>query len=334
VNEPLHAQGSGGDGPAADTILLLLPYFGPLPGYADLFFRSCAHNPSIDWLLITDQTLAPSRLPANVKVLRTTFDAVRRSVDDVLGFRATLPTPYKLVDFRPIFGLVFAEAMAGYDFWGHCDMDMLFGDLRRFITAEILRGYNKVLIHGHLSLYRNCDEANHYFELESPGVNFRDVFTSPKNRAFDEFGGIRLLLNHHKIPFFRDDRLLADINRNVYRLETIHPPNYRHQCFYWEHGRLWRDSYDGTCRRTQEFACMHLQKRAMARPPAPLAASDGWFITPRGFVPKTTATPTSAEMDRLNPDSRLYNVQRVACSLAWRAQWTVQQVVDPWPRRS
>lgn len=315
------------------SILLILPYFGPLPVYADLFFRSCACNSSIDWLLVTDQPMAATRLPANVKVKQTTFAALKRSFDAALGFQTTLPTPYKLSDFKPAYGLLFAEAVSGYDFWGHCDMDMILGDVRRFITADVLRQYTKVLIHGHLSLYRNSHEANRYFELDAPGVSFRDVFTSPERRCFDEFGGMRLILNHHSIPFFRDDRCLADINRNVYRLETIHPPNYRHQCFYWENGRVYREAHDGNGRDTQEFAYIHLQQRPMAQPSSTLVDSDAWFITPRSFVAKTIA-PTAADMEALNPGNVAFDVHRVACSLLWRAQWTLRQAVDPWPRRS
>ena len=203
------------------SIRLILPYFGRLPSYADLFFKSCGDNPSVNWLLVTDQQVDEKRLPKNVALKRTTFEALKRSIDRILGMETALPTPYKLCDFRPAYGIIFAEELAGFDFWGYCDMDMIFGDIRSFLTTDILQAYKKVLIHGHLSLYRNCEEANSYFRLEAPGIRFRDVFTSPKSRAFDEFGGIRMLLNHHGIRFFRNDDYLADINRDVYRLSTI-----------------------------------------------------------------------------------------------------------------
>jgi hypothetical protein len=334
VNDPVLEHLPVRESTGAPSILLIVAYFGPLPTYVDLFFRSCAYNSTIDWLLVTDQAVAANRRPSNVRVKQTTFAALKPAFDAKLGFVTTLHTPYKLADFKPAYGVLFAEDVAGYDFWGHCDVDMIFGDVRRFITGDILREYNKVLIHGHLSLYRNCDEANRYFELDAPGVSFRDAFTSTKSRAFDEFGGIRVLLDHHKIPFFRDDRYLADINRNVYRLETVHPPNFRHQCFYWQNGAVYRDAYDGADQQRQEYAYIHLQKRKMVRPSPEVAASDSWFITPRAFCLKKSATSTPAEMDKLNPGSLLYDLYRVACSTAWRAQWTLQQRVDPWPRRS
>ncbi len=219
------------------SILLILPYFGPLPSYAELFFRSCAANPTINQLLITDQQLEDHCLPGNVAVRKTSFGELKKRIDKTLGMETTLATPYKLCDFKPAYGAIFADEIVPYDFWGYCDMDVIFGNIRAFITNEILGQYNKVLIHGHLSFFRNCEEANNYFRLEAPGVSYRDVYTESTVRGFCEFGGTRILLDHHKIPYFRNDRYLADINQNVYRLETISRPNYKHQCFYWEKRR-------------------------------------------------------------------------------------------------
>ena len=260
--------------PPCPSILLILPYFGQFPSYADLFFRSCAENPSVNWLLVTDQQVDPERLPANVAVKRVVdLGALKQSIDVCMGMETALPTPYKLCDFRPAYGLIFATDISGYDFWGYCDMDIIFGDIRKFVTDDVLGRYNKVLIHGHLSLYRNCEEANHYFQLHAPGVSFRDVFANPKSRAFDEFGGVRFLLNYHKIPFFRDDNYLADIDRNTYQLRTIHPPNYQHQCFYWEKGKVFKAFWDGVQQGRQEYLYIHLQKRPMMRPAVDLIAS-------------------------------------------------------------
>jgi hypothetical protein len=47
-------------------------------------------------------------------------------------------------------------------------------------------------------------------------VNYREAFTSPESKAFDEFGGIRLLLEHHGIPWYRNDALLADIDPHTH----------------------------------------------------------------------------------------------------------------------
>jgi hypothetical protein len=300
------------------SILLILPYFGALPRSADLFFRSCAANPRVNWLLVTDQRMDESRLPSNVALRHTTFPALKKSIDDIMGFATVLPTPYKLCDFRPAYGVIFADAIGGYDFWGHCDMDMIFGDVRKFITDDILQKYNKVLIHGHLSLYRNCEEANHYFQLEAPGVSFREVFTSSQNRAFDEFGGVRLLLTEHGIPFFRDDNYLADIDSHVHQFRTVQAPNYRHQCFYWEDGRVFKAFWSGGTAGRQEYMYIHLQKRSMGQLSlAPGEKTGAWYITPHGFVAKTSAPGAPADMDRLNPRNVLFDSRQYVSSSLW-----------------
>jgi hypothetical protein len=319
--------------PDCQSIVLILPYFGTLPSYADLFFRSCAANPTINWLVVTDQQMDAAQLPPNVAIKRTTFRALKDLIDERMAFQTTLPTPYKLCDFKPAYGVIFADDISGYDFWGHCDMDVIFGDLRQFLTRDILDKYNKVLIHGHLSLYRNCHEANHYFERDAPGVNFRDVFASPKSRAFDEFGGMRILLNYHGIPFFRSDPYVADIDPDVYQLRTIGPPNYRHQCFFWQQGKLFKAFWNGDAPDKREYMYIHLQKRGMGRPADDLPGALGWYITPRGFAPKRSDPATPSEMDELNPKNMLFDSKRFVLSSLSRFQRTISQKVDPWPRR-
>src|SRR5689334_13575473 len=110
------------------SIVLIIPYFGPLPSYSNLFFRSCGKNPTVNWFLITDQEIDEDRLPSNVSVSRTTFAAVRKTINQIVGFQAALSRPYKLCDLRPAYGEIFSAEVAGYEYWGYCDMDVLFGD--------------------------------------------------------------------------------------------------------------------------------------------------------------------------------------------------------------
>jgi hypothetical protein len=292
------------------TILLILPYFGTLPSYSDLFFKSCGANPTVNWLFVTDQPIDAGRLPPNVALRRTTFASLKKSIDAVLGFENVLPSPYKLCDLRPAYGVIFADATEGFDFWGHCDMDLVFGDIRRFLTPEILHAYTKVLIHGHLSLYRNRDDVNHYFELEAPNASFRDAVSDPRSLQFDEFGGMKLIFEHHGIPVFRNDAFLAEITPQVYRLYMEYASNARHQCFFWERGRLFRSFWEGgTCGR-QEYMYIHLQKRQMRPPNFDVAAADAWFVRPYDFVLKTSDPTTPREMDRMNPGHIVHDSKR------------------------
>jgi hypothetical protein len=33
--------------------------------------------------------------------------------------------PYKICDWKPFYGHIFREYLVAYDFWGHCDMDII-----------------------------------------------------------------------------------------------------------------------------------------------------------------------------------------------------------------
>lgn len=313
------------------SIVIILPFFGPLKSYAPLFFQSCARNPSVMWLLVTDQLV--DNLPSNVAVKYLSFEMLKRQVDMVLGFSTALTTPYKLCDFKPAYGEIFEEEIDGFEFWGHCDMDMIFGDIRRFLTPRILRAFDKVLIHGHFSLYRNNPAANNYFRLKAPGLSHTDVFMSTKNRAFDEFGGIRILLNHHGIPMFRDDTLIADISPYTYRLTVVGGENHRHQCFYWEDGRVLREYWGEEGRGFQEYLYLHMRSRPMAAPAHEVIGRRAWYITPRGFQPKYGEPEGIAGLDQLNPDNVLFALRGFVQQKIDRFQYQLSQRVDPWPRR-
>jgi hypothetical protein len=52
--------------------------------------------------------------------------------------------PYygKWPEWFPAFGDVFSAEVKNYDFWGHCDMDVIFGKVRSFMTADLLNKYD------------------------------------------------------------------------------------------------------------------------------------------------------------------------------------------------
>ena len=46
--------------------------------------------------------------------------------------------PYKLCDFKPAYGKIFEDYLEAYDFWVHCDLDIRWGDIRKFIPEKVL----------------------------------------------------------------------------------------------------------------------------------------------------------------------------------------------------
>ena len=168
-------------------IAVILCYFGKLPENFSLFAESCRRNATVDFLLFTDDT--PTHLPENMHLHPTTFAALQRRVAGCFDFAITLHTPYKLCDYKPAYGEIFAPELEGYDFWGYGDMDLVFGDLRAYFTEDKLRKYDKFYAFGHLSLYRNTPENNAVYR-KKVGMDYHKAFTTREITVFDEVEGI------------------------------------------------------------------------------------------------------------------------------------------------
>lgn len=169
------------------SIVLLSCYFGKFPWYFTYFLESCKHNSSVSFVIITDNE-KPTSLPANVKIVNQTLKGISQLATQKLGFRVMIKNPYKLCDFKPAYGYLFPEYTKGYDFWGHCDIDVIFGNIRRFMTGEILEEYEFISVRhdyitGHFTLYRNCPKIN---ELFMRSKDYKRVLSSLFHHCFDE----------------------------------------------------------------------------------------------------------------------------------------------------
>ena len=160
------------------TIGLVLPYFGSTPNYFEFFIKSCENNPTIDFLVFTDQEIAES--PPNVHVIKILFDDFKTELQQAFPFSLThLRTPYNLCDFKPAYGYALQKYLAKYHYWGHCDCDLIWGDIRTFITNEILDNYDRILTRGHLTIYRNNTFSNTMFMSRCDSIPYyEDVYQS------------------------------------------------------------------------------------------------------------------------------------------------------------
>ena len=167
-------------------IIFILPYFGKFNNYFNLFLKSCEYNKDIDWLIFTDDKTKYD-YPINVRVEYMEFNELKSLIDDKFGFKTAINRPHKLCDFKPAYGYIFEEYIRGYDFWGHCDCDVIFGNIRKFITNELLDKYDKLFCLGHCTLYKNTEEINKVFMKEYKGEKlYKKAYTSNDSFAFDE----------------------------------------------------------------------------------------------------------------------------------------------------
>jgi hypothetical protein len=287
-------------------ICLILSFFGQWPTYADLYLHSIRQNPDVDWLFVCDQPPPGASLPPNVRMLLTTKAELAQRIADSVGTPVNFTVPHKLCDFRPAFGVIFRDELRGYDVWGHCDNDVIFGRVRRFFTEDILDTFEKVMIHGYMAFYRNSAAANSFYQLTTPTLRYQEIFADPRHRAFDEWPGIARVLAHHKIPYFQQE-LMATPAPWRYDLAPVQMYNYYPQAFVWDEGRILRLHWDGARVAETEFALIHLMRREMKLADFPADASLRRFaILPDGFKKLSAMPSTPEELTALNPKRRWF----------------------------
>lgn len=172
-----------------NSIIILIPYFGQFPSYFNLWLKSCEYNPTINWCIYSDQDMSEYLVPQNVSVKKSTLSEIKSIAQKILSFELSLENPYKLCDYKPAYGTIFSEDIKDYDFWGYGDIDLIYGDIRKFVTDDILKKYDRVFASGHLSICKNIDRVNYAYRKKIDGCfYYKDVYTSPRNWTFDEFG--------------------------------------------------------------------------------------------------------------------------------------------------
>lgn len=173
---------------SVETIAIVICYLGKLPWYFDYFVHSCKYNPYVDFLIVTDDKSYSKPLPSNLKMVFYTLSEINSKATDKLGFTTQITNGYKLCDFKPTYGLLFSEFLQGYDFWGHGDIDMIFGSIHSFITNELLKTYDLISVRhdfltGQFLLFRNNEKMNNLFAMSR---DYKKVLSSDRHYCFDE----------------------------------------------------------------------------------------------------------------------------------------------------
>lgn len=238
---------------------VIITYFGQLDETVDIFMQSCKNNPEFTWLIFSDCRY--ENAPHNVKFIDTTLEKLKGLIQDKLNMKVSLERPYKMCDFRPAYGIIFEDYLGEYDFWGYGDMDVIYGDLSKFITDDIMDRNDKIYICGHLSFVRNNEECNNAYKAETKNsASFKDVFTDSKSWIFDEYRGLneKLVSRKHNI-YSRIDFVDIDlaykrlrrtdkktINRVFpkYLFKSELPQNHNYQIFIWENCKAYQVYFD------------------------------------------------------------------------------------------
>lgn len=134
--------------------LLICPYFGAFPEWMDL------------WIADFMRTMKPQGYDL---LIDTDLPAFKERAENKLGIKCPIVRGTgKVWDYRGSFGVLYAEEIKGYDFYGHCDFDVVWGNVSKFIPDSELNNLDVYSSHheyvcGCFSLYRNSSKVNNLF---------------------------------------------------------------------------------------------------------------------------------------------------------------------------
>ncbi|MFV0390550.1 MAG: DUF6625 family protein [Paludibacteraceae bacterium] len=170
------------------SIAILTCWYGIYPWYFPYFVHSCRFNPTVDFIIITDNDEIIHNKPENIILIHRSLDELKINFEKKLGFSVSIDFPYKLCDFKPAYGYLFPEVIKNYDFWVIGDVDVVYGDIRAFMTDLLLNEYDVIssrhdYITGSFCLFRNNEYINSLFMKSK---DYKKVFTSSDNFCFDE----------------------------------------------------------------------------------------------------------------------------------------------------
>ena len=282
--------------------VLVLPYFGEFKTYFPLFLRSCRENPAYNWLIITDQELPSASLSDNIRVIHKTFTEFRQLIQSKFDFTISLDTPYKLCDFKPAYGYILDDLLSEFEYWGHCDCDLLFGRMAPILEPIFSVGFDKIFAAGHLTIYKNTLENNRRFMMPCRDgvVMYRIAFHHPEVFAFDEMFWARnvhtLFLEQGAHVFSTDLSFNVSVDSWEVRRKWFDQDDLRWKnsktatsMLTWDNGSILSlDANDG---RQREWLYLHLQGREMMFPAGTLDAKS-ISIGPDYFCPYTREMDT------------------------------------------
>jgi len=258
----------------APSIAIVVVFFGGRPFWLPAFLLSCRHNPDVQWIVYCDFDVADT-LPPNVSVKRLDIPEFNRRASDVLGAAINVLRTSekadangrlrinlrKACDLKPAYGVIFAEDLRRYDFWACSDLDIVWGDVRHFLTPALLRGHDIISsrpdrLSGHFTLYRNTPATNRAFELIP---NVAAAFAEPRYLHLDEHELTRHLRQ------YMDEHRFRRWPRVYWQHEWTTSAGLQHSIGHGDMGPLcWRDGKTFTAAGTEiMYVHFHKLKRDM-----------------------------------------------------------------------
>ena len=164
--------------------IFLLPFFGKYPDWLDQWVANMERLKPMEYDYIIFSNL----------------ELFKQRVRDKLGIEPRItPGESKIWDYRPMLGVLFEEEIKGYDFWGHTDFDVVYGDISKFepdLTKLDIWSNHYDYICGFWTLYRNNEKINNLFRKTA---DWKEILANPIATGWVEKGYTRTVDLHHNM---------------------------------------------------------------------------------------------------------------------------------------
>lgn len=141
----------------------------------------------IDFFFYTDCEFDRYEKYPNMKFHAISFEEYMTNAETKLGIK--LPRQVrKLCDMKPFLACIHEDEIANYKYWGVCDIDLIFGDMQKYISKFISKGVSLFSTHadrisGHFFFVENTPIGRRKcFEIK----NWQHYLTDTQNFGIDE----------------------------------------------------------------------------------------------------------------------------------------------------
>ena len=296
----------------------IIPYFGKLPNYFQLFLNSCKANKFFDWLIFTDD-MTEFDYPKNVKRVSMSWNEFKKEAQKKFEIKLSLEFTRKLCDFKPTYGYIFEDYIQEYPYWGYCDIDTIMGNLDKLLPLDFMEKYDKLFSLGHMVLFKNTPEINKTFMKSVNGdLYYKNSLTKNEITVFDETGNGKhnvdtiFVENGHKVfhaDWSYNPRVTPTKFKNVvydYSSDTFHNENLKDTLCIWNGKSIIRYIFQDNSIKPEEFLYVHLQQRKMKLGEG-VEKAQAFAIIPNEFVP--------VNVKKLNDENYIKKLKRHSWNL-------------------
>ena len=207
-----------------------------------------------------------------------TFDELKEKIQSKFGFGIKITEPHKLCDYKPAYGYIFEDYLKEADYWGHCDIDTILGNLDKFLGDLLNQNYAKLFCLGHMELYKNTYDNNRVFMLPVEGKYlYKESFSTSRTTVFDEMGSgaenVNDIFKYYNKPIYTKDYSMncsvtpTRLVKVTYFAESdsFFTEKLKDALYVFDRGNLYRLYRDYKTNKIvrEDFLYIHLQLRRM-----------------------------------------------------------------------